>query len=267
MKIFYILPASLFTLILTLFGITSAIADSKIEAFAQKYAEALTKGDAAILQAMTYTEGASPDDLKKLKETTEISLRYRPTTPISSVTVEALPKDYLDAYSSPNIYNGEKVEPNLKPEGMIKLSYEGGGDHAIPYVIRNGTPWLVGLKVTKLNWIGPLEERYFLGASNNSDRGIKIKVESVYRGSGVEQSRTKNVFIEADSSAAIAVNANELISAKITTEEADVTLQASIYRFNEAERKKINLIEQEISKVKPLIFSGVKPTRKIEKSE
>ncbi len=267
MKIFHILPAILFTLSLTLFGITPAIADSKIEAFAQKYAETRTKGDAAILQAMTFTEGASPDDLKKIKETTENSLRYRPTTPILSVTIEPLSKDCLDAYSSPNIYNGEKVEPNLKPEGMIKVSYEGGGDHAAPYAIRNGTPWLVGLKVTKLHWEGPPEERYYFGASNKSDRAIKIKVECIYRGSGVEQSQTKEVVIEARSSAAIAVNANELISAKITTEEPDLTLQASIYRFNESEGKKINLIEQDIGKLKPLIFSGVTPTHKIEKSE
>lgn len=203
-------------------------ANPDVEAFAQKFAKARTQSDAATLEALHYTQGSSEADIQKMKDMVAMSLKYSHSGPIKSVTIEALDEDAKASYAKPQIFNGEKIEVNLQPLGMIKLTYEIGGASMSPYAIVDGKPWLVGPKVTKLNWNGSPEDRYYIGASTPGDTDIPIKIECTYKASGEIIHESTEIIVKKHGFATTSINAHELISVVMTTKKADVEVEGSI---------------------------------------
>lgn len=193
-----------------------------------------------------------------MKDYFAMSLKYSHSGPIKCVTIEELDKDAKESYAKPKIFNGEKTEVNLQPLGMIKLTYESGGASMSPYAIVDGKPWLVGLKVTKLNWNGTAEDRYYIGASTPGDTDIPIKIECTYKASGEIIHESTEVIVKKHGFATTSINAHELISVVMTTKEADVQVEGSIRKDLDNQGKQDQLAEQAFTSVKPFTYQGKK---------
>lgn len=188
-----------------------------------------------------------------------MSLKYRHPGPIKSVTIEALDEDAKASYAKPQIFNGEKIEVNLQPFGMIKLTYESGGASISPYAIVDGKPWLVSPKVTKLDWKGAPEDRYYIGASTPGDADIPIKIECTYKASGEIIHESKEATVKKHGFTTLSLNAHELISVMITTKETDVQVKASIRKDLDNQGKQDKLAEQAFTSDKPFTYRGKTP--------
>jgi hypothetical protein len=203
---------------------------------------------------MYYMEGASPEAWRHLKRNVTLlveSARSR-NGKRTKVSIEPLPSDTGMFLSI--IRNGEKVERSLEPIGMIKITYPNGYSMS-PYGMKHGKPWLVGVKVTKLNWKGPPEDSYQVSVRNSGDHAGNFTVACRYMASGEEVKWTRNVALKAKAMNGFSVFANELISVRISTKRPGIEFEGTIKRVDE-KGEQIELVKEakQLSSEAPFVF-------------
>lgn len=228
-------------------------ADPALAAFAERYAKAKDEGDAATLMAMHYLEGATEAEVARVKESVEMGIKYKNVDKHTAVTVDDKLNEDMEFT---RVSKGEKVEPNLSPAGMISITYPKGG-HMTPYGLKDGKPWLLGIKITKLDWNGPAEDFYQVSVTNSGDAPVEFTIEYAYKASGLSFQKKKQSTVKAHGFKGTSIIANEVLSVRISTNQPGVTLEASLNR-NDA-GKQTELLKKPVDSASPFVFEGKKP--------
>lgn len=149
--------------------------------FTSALREAITEKDIQKIDALTFSEGASPEDKKRTSQMQEMMLMRGKD--IDIISLEPLPSDF----ESLIVMNGQKIEPTAPPVGMVKITYkkaeQGLGNSTLAYSVVGGKFFLVGMKSTALAWKGPPDRNIGysivgLGVSN-------LKIHGAWNASGV----------------------------------------------------------------------------------
>jgi hypothetical protein len=228
-------------------------ADPVLEAFAERYAKAKDEGDAAALMAMHYLEGATEAEVARVKEAVEMGIKYKNADKHSAVTIDNKLDEDMEFT---RVSKGEKVETNLPPAGMIRITYPKGG-HMAPYGLKDGKPWLLGVKITKLDWNGPGEDFYQVSVTNSGDAPVDFTIEYAYKASGLSFEKKKQSTVKAHGFKGTSIIANEVVSVRVSTSQPGVKLEAALNR-NES-GKQTELLKKVVDSSSPFVFEGNKP--------
>ena len=228
-------------------------ADPLMEAFAERYAKAKDEGDAETLMAMHYLEGATEAEVARVKEAVEIGIKYKNVDKHSSVTIDDKLNEDIEFT---RVSKGEKLETNLPPAGMIRITYPKGG-HMAPYGLKDGKPWLLGVKITKLDWNGPAEDFYQVSVTNSGDASVDFTIEYDYKASGLSFQKKKQSTVQAHGFKGTSIIANEVLSVRISTSQPGVTLAASLNRNDSG--KQTEILKKVFDSSSPFVYEGKKP--------
>lgn len=238
-----------------------AFADPAMDAFLGNLKTVLESKDAAAMEALHDRVGATPADLARLRDVIASGFKYQPPGGLKSLEAVPLSEEYS---FEPMIHNGERIEPSIKPAGMIKVEYD-KMKSLKPYALKDGKPVLVGMKITKLDWKGPPDRPFWINVSNSKEKNPTVYLEGTFNASGVEMPlKKKHQFVKGGKTAVgswgTGINAQHIISLKITTDGADGDLKVSIKEGEKPGAMPDKLVvEQAVSATKPLIYQGTKP--------
>lgn len=227
-------------------------ADPALEAFAERYAKAKDEGDAAALMAMHYLEGATQAEVARVKESVEMGIKYKNADKHTAVTIDDKLNEDIEFT---RVSNGEKVETSLPPAGMISITYPKGG-HMAPYGLKDGKPWLLGVKITKLDWNGHDEDFYQVSVTNSGDAPVEFTIEYAYKASGLSFQKKKQSTVKAHGFKGTSIISNEVLSVRISTSQPGVTLLASLNRNDSG--KPTEILKKSVDSSSPFVFEGKK---------
>jgi len=240
-----------FCLLLSVFLCASAIAEeANLQAFAEQYAIAKHTGDAEALLAMHYLEGATDAEIAKVKEKIELGIKYKNIDKHTAVELEGtLDPDLMFT----QIRKGEKIETNLVPVGMIRITYPKGA-HLTPYGLKDGKPWLLGYKITKLDWNGPEEDFYQVTVMNKGDAPVAFTIDYAYKASGLALQEKRERIVKVHGSNGTSIIANEVVSLRISTAQEDARLEVAFSRSESGMQKEI--LKKECDSSSPFVYQG-----------
>ncbi|WP_395719398.1 hypothetical protein [Prosthecobacter sp.] len=240
-------------LLASLCSVQIMAADPVLEAFAERYAKAKDEGDAAALMAMHYMEGATEAEVARVKESVELGIKYKNADKHTAVTIDDKLNEDIEFT---RVSKGEKVETSLPPAGMITITYPKGG-HMAPYGLKDGRPWLLGVKITKLDWNGPAEDFYQVSVTNSGDTPVDFTIEYAYKASGLSFEKKKQSTVKAHGFKGTSIIANEVLSVRISTSQPDVKLEAVLNRNDSG--KPTEILKKSVDSSAPFVFEGKKP--------
>lgn len=177
----------LISIAFTIFALIPAAiaADADISAqFTRNLRAAITEKDNQKLEALIYSEGASPADKQRTNDTFQKILQKD----IEEIRLEPLPNDYDVSIF---IFRGQKIEPTAPPKGLVKMTFKrdeyGKGNLSSAYTVVNGKFFLVGMKSTDLGWKGQPDKN--IGYSVDGQGASAIHIHGVWNASGVQMKR------------------------------------------------------------------------------
>ncbi len=149
------------------------------DSFVVAWKKAIETKDLAAVEKLTYLEGLTEENRKLILRAD----RFAHVGEIKEVTLEPLPSDFLTTH----VANGKKMELLKPPIGLIKVHSKGAWSIASPYAIVDGKYYVVGGKITDLNWQGPPDVawNYFVKGKGSEN----IEVEYSWNASGVDMTR------------------------------------------------------------------------------
>lgn len=241
---------------------SSACADEAMDSFVKRLKAAIETKDVAAMEALHHKQGRSEMELKRLREGIESGFKYTP--PGGPKSIEAVPLSDDFSFDA-QIYNGERIEPSIAPIGLIRVEYDTMKSFK-PYASVAGKPMLVAMKITKLDWKGPPDRPFWINISNSSKKPVNAWIEGSYNASGVEMPlKQKHRFVmdegtTASGSWGSGINAQHIVSLKVTTDCADGELKVIIKEGEKPGAMPDKLVvEQAISATKPLVYQAKKP--------
>lgn len=165
---------------------SSAAAPIGADQFASALRAAIAGKNDQKLEALTYVEGASPEDKKRI--TSMLRMMYFNGKDVDEISFEPLPSDF----ESVLIVQGRKIEPTAPPMGMVKVTFKGAehgqGSSSGPYTVVDGKLHLVGMKSTELGWKGPPDKN--IGFSVVGQGSTDLQIHGVWNASGVQLKKT-----------------------------------------------------------------------------
>jgi hypothetical protein len=196
------------------------------EEFLVKFRQAVSHGDAAAIDALTYQAGMSEQDKAMSARANQSLVRF--AYEIIDVALKELPKDFPTSA----IQYGKKVEMTAPPVGVVEVKYGAGAPGesvssvftVTPYAVIDGAYYLVGPKSSDLGWTGPQDKNIGFMVTGQGAEKAQILVE--WNASGVDLSRE---FTEPSSTFW-----GQYISAvKVTTESAESDLKLVVLENGE----------------------------------
>lgn len=186
-----------------------------VEALMQALRQGIDGKDAAAIRSLYYPEGMTGEDLAMVE------------VPFQSVfTAGQTVADIKAAPLPPNlpklvVARGRKVEPNAEPQGVlaVTLNHVGMGSNALSlqYTEVDGKFYLVGMKVTDLNWQGPPDKSLSYMVTGPGQENIRVLVK--WNASGVDLEEEMK-----SPSATILGQHIDAITVTSTDPQADLTL-------------------------------------------
>ncbi len=171
-----------FSVSLCMFTSVASAAEAAASAhFIGALREAITENDQQKLEALTFFEGASPQD--KQRTSSMLRMLFMSGKDVEVISLEPLPSDF----ESVIIMRGQKIEPTAPSVGMVQITFKGAaqgqGNAASAYTIVGDKFFLVGMKSTDLGWKGPPDRN--IGYSIVGQGASGVKVEGAWNASGV----------------------------------------------------------------------------------
>ncbi len=152
------------------------------DAFIAAWKKAVETKDQIAIEKLTYLEGLTQENrsLFLLKAN-----RFSNIEKVKEVTLKALPSDY----SAVHVVMGRKSELLKTPVGLIKVTGQGAYSYASPYTVIEGKYYVVGSKITDLNWQGPPDVilRYNVEGKGSEN----VEIEYSWNASGVDMTKSK----------------------------------------------------------------------------
>ncbi len=171
--------------LLTAASVTVGAPPTTEEEFISQVRGALSSKDSAALEALTYRDGMSEQDMAMSARGQKMMLEN--PSEIAEVVLKPLPKDF----QAVAIMRGRKVEMTGPPVGVVEVTYKDGSSGAqassTPYTVINNSYFLVGAKSSDLGWTGPMDKNIgFMVMGQGTDN---VKIQVLWNASGVTQTR------------------------------------------------------------------------------
>jgi len=194
------------------------------EEFLARFRQAVSYGDAAAIDALTYQDGMSEQDKAMSARANQslVQIAYE----IKDVAFKDLPKHFPTSA----IQHGKKVEMTAPPVGVVEVKYGASSpgesvSTVSPYTVIDGAYYLVGPKSSDLGWTGPPDRNIGFMVTGQGAEKAHIVVE--WNASGVDLSRE---FTESSST----FWGQYINAVKVTTESAESDLKLVVLENGEA---------------------------------
>ena len=181
---FLIMQRLLFMVICLLVLVGVAVGDERggQDAFASALRAAISAKDEQNLEALTFLEGASPEDRQRMMAM--LKSVYFNGKEVDAIRFEPVPSDFDHLL----IVQGRKIEPTAPPKGMVSVTFigaeNGQGNAYGAYTVVDGKCYFVGMKSTDLNWKGPPDKNLAFTVVGQGTSGLQIR--GVWNASGVQ---------------------------------------------------------------------------------
>lgn len=148
------------------------------DSFVAAWKSAVESKDLAAIEKLTYLEGLTEENRKLVLNKDWLDR----VTEIKTVTLEPLPKDF----QSGAVAHGKKSELLKTPIGFIKVEGKPWSNMK-PYAVIDGKYFVIGAKVTELDWKGPPDRSWNIHVHGKGSENVVI--EYCWNASGVDLTR------------------------------------------------------------------------------
>lgn len=163
--------------------------------FVSQFRTALSSRDATKIDALTYRQGMSEQDMAMSARSNQRLAQFEGE--IKNITIKPLPEDF----ETTTVANGRKVEMTGAPDGLIGAEFTsdgamGASASSTPFTIIDGVYYIVGPKISDFGWKGPPDKN--IGFALVGQGADKARIVVAWNASGVDLSRafseTSNTF-------------------------------------------------------------------------
>jgi hypothetical protein len=155
--------------------------------FILQFREALSSRDATKIDALTYRQGMSQQDMAMSARSNQRLVQFRGE--IEDIAIKPLPK----TFEATTVANGRKIEMTGAPIGLIVAEFTiegpmGASASSTPFTVIDGVYYIVGPKISDLGWKGPPDKNIgFMVVGQGADNA---QIVVAWNASGVDLSRT-----------------------------------------------------------------------------